>query len=72
MDTTIQNHEHNGIDSKQLTGRVFINAPFDAIADISGSAGATYTSTEQTIINNQTIAINSILSTLRSLQIIRE
>lgn len=65
-------HTHNGIDSPQLTGRAFVNAPFDAIEDVSGSAGATYGATEQGIINDQTTAINLILAKLRSLEIIRE
>ncbi len=72
METDTKNHEHNGIDSKKLTGKAFVNAPFPAISDVAGSAGGTYTAAEQAIINAQTVAINSILSTLRNLQIIRE
>lgn len=46
--------------------------PAAAIAVVSGSAGATYTATEQGIINAQTTAINAILAALRAANIIAE
>lgn len=66
------NHDHKGIDSVQLDGRSFINAPFPAITDISGTASGTYSANEQTIINDERDAINFILQTLRDLKLIRE
>ncbi len=53
MDTTKQ-HLHNGTDSQKLyLGDAVINAPQSALtAGTSSTAGATYTTTEQSIINN--------------------
>ena len=46
--------------------------PAAAIGNVSGSAGATYTATEQGIVNTQTTAINAILAALRAANIIAE
>ena len=46
--------------------------PSAAIANVSGTAGATYTATEQGIVNAQTTAINAILAALRAANIIAE
>lgn len=46
--------------------------PAAAIANVSGTAGATYTATEQGIINANVTAINAVLAALRAANIIAE
>ena len=46
--------------------------PWPAITPVSGSAGATYTATEQGIVNNTVTAVNAIISALRAANIIAE
>jgi hypothetical protein len=46
--------------------------PAAAIANVTGSAGATYTTTEQGIINANVTAVNAILAALRAANIIAE
>jgi hypothetical protein len=43
-----------------------------AIPNVAGTAGATYTSAEQTILNNTVTAVNSVLAALRKANIIAE
>lgn len=43
-----------------------------AIANVAGSAGGTYTATEQGIINNLVTALNAALAALRRANIIAE
>jgi hypothetical protein len=49
-----------------------IFTPAAAIANVTGSAGATYTATEQGILNNAVTAINAALAALRAANIIAE
>jgi len=61
-------HYHNGVDSNQLTASdALFNCPQPAITPIAGTAGATYTAAEQTIINAQIVAINSIITKLKAI-----
>lgn len=46
--------------------------PGAAINTVSGSAGATYTATEQGILNNAVTALNAVLVALRAANIIAE
>lgn len=41
-----------------------------AVANVAGSAGGTFTATEQGIVNAQTAAINALLAVLRDVGII--
>lgn len=71
MTDTVPVHFHNGTDSNQLTfSEAIIGAPQAAIAKVTGTAGITYTSNEQAIINAQTVAINAIIDTMRFYKII--
>jgi hypothetical protein len=47
-----------------------IYTPAAAISNVTGSAGGTYTATEQGIVNNSVTAINAILAALRDANII--
>jgi hypothetical protein len=66
----IPQHKHNGIDSSRIPGSSLIGAPGAAVTSISGTAGGTYTATEQSMLNSQKTAINSIITTLRNLKLI--
>jgi hypothetical protein len=46
--------------------------PAAAITTVAGSAGATYTATEQGILNNAVTALNAALAALRAANIIAE
>jgi hypothetical protein len=46
--------------------------PAAAIANVAGTAGATYAGNEQTILTNTQAAVNSILVALRAANIIAE
>jgi hypothetical protein len=46
--------------------------PAAAVTNVAGTAGGTYTATEQGIINNSVTAINAILAALRAANIIAE
>jgi hypothetical protein len=46
--------------------------PAAAIAPVAGTAAATYTAADQTILNNTVSAVNSILAALRAANIIAE
>jgi hypothetical protein len=71
MDTLTQNHEHNGVDAKKLSGRSFVNAPQPTINSITDTAGATYTSTEQGMINDLKDNVNEIIVALQNLGLMR-
>lgn len=63
METTTQNHEHNGIDSKKLNAALAIlNAPQAAITDPTGGA---------TIDTEARTAIIAIIDALQALNLIR-
>ena len=61
-------HYHNGTDSNQITfNEAIVGAPQPAITLVSGTAGATYTGTEQTLINALTVAVNKLITELKAL-----
>jgi hypothetical protein len=65
----VSSHVH-GVNVGKVWGKYLRNAPQTAIPDVTGSAGGTYNGTVQTLINDQTTAINSIISTLENLNLI--
>lgn len=66
----IENHYHNDIDSNRLNAKeALVGAPQAAIAQVAGTAGSSYTSAEQTILNNTVTALNKLLAELKTLGI---
>jgi hypothetical protein len=49
-----------------------IVTPAAGVANVTGTAGGTYTATEQAMINANAAAINAILAALRAANIIAE
>jgi hypothetical protein len=65
-------HLHTGTDSPKLVFQDAIeNAPQATIADVSGTAGATYSATEQTLINDLKGTVNDLLTKLQNIGIIK-
>lgn len=63
MDTTVQNHDHNGVSSKKLdAGQAIVNAPQAAITAPTGGG---------VIDAEARTAINDILTALQTLHLIR-
>lgn len=70
MDSVID-HKHNGIDSRKLKAKECLDSvPQAAVTQVSGSAGATYGATEQSMINQNATAINDLLTKLQSIGLI--
>lgn len=65
------NHTHNGIDSLQLTGRAFVNAPLTALTTANSGTINTGDATSDTIIANMRIRINELEARLQTLELIR-
>lgn len=65
-------HKHTGQDEPQIEYEDLSILSESAIANVSGTADATYSSNEQTLINDQTAAINFILAALRNKRIIKQ
>lgn len=72
VNRAVKDQEHNGSDSKRLSGKNLAGAPRAAISDVSGTADGTYSANEQNLINAQTVAVNEVISVLRYLGFIRE
>jgi len=65
-------HNHNGTDSPQLSIQdAFINVPQATITPVSGSAGGTYTGTEQALINSTKTQLNELITKLETLGLLR-
>lgn len=73
MDKIPQNHLHNGTDAPKLQFSDAIeNAPQEALtAKDTNTAGATYTTTEQALINNLATRLNELEEKLQTLGIIK-
>lgn len=68
----MENHTHNGTDATKLQFNEAIeNAPQDAIAQITGTADATYSVNEQTLINDLKSTVNELLTKLQNIGIIK-
>jgi hypothetical protein len=63
-------HTHNGVDAPQIDGSSFVGAPQTAEPLIGGTAGASYTATEQSIINSTKATVNSLIAKLQNLGLI--
>lgn len=72
MDKILQNHLHNGTDAPKLQFSDAIeNAPQEAVTTVSGTADATYSSNEQTMLNDLTTAVNDLITKLQTIGIIK-
>lgn len=68
IEEAVTSHTHNGSDSATIQGHNLSMAPQSAITTATGgTAGATYTSTEQGLLNN---AITRIADLEKKLQIL--
>lgn len=69
----VENHTHSGTDSPKLrAGEAIEMLPLEAVNDVNFTAGATYTSNEQGMLNGCRQAINELLVQLRNANIIKE
>ena len=50
----------------QVNGTKVVGAQGASISNVSGTAGATYTSTEQTLLNSTVTTVNNILARIRA------
>lgn len=62
-------HTHNDLDSPRIDGKNLVGAPQPAILPVTGTAGGTYSATEQTLINEHTTAITTIREVLKKLNL---
>lgn len=61
-------HRHNDVDSPRIILQdVLVNAPQAAVTPVSGSAGGTYTSNEQNLINSTKTQLNELITKLQTL-----
>lgn len=68
---SVLDHKHNGTDSRKLKfNECILGAPQAAVTQVSGTAGATYTATEQGMINANKTAINDLIVKLQTLGIL--
>jgi len=68
----VERHKHTGTDSEKLVFQDAIeNAPQEAVNQVGGSAGGTYTSTEQNMINNTKNSLNDLITKLQAIGIIK-
>lgn len=68
----VERHEHTGVDSPQIDlKRAVYNSPQEAITPATGTAGGTYSATEQGIINAHTATINEIITKLQNLGLLK-
>lgn len=65
-------HYHNGTDSPKLQFNEAIeNAPQEAVTAVSGTADATYSSNEQTMLNDIKASLNDLIVKLQNIGIIK-
>lgn len=69
----ISPHTHNDVDSPKLFANdAIVGAPANALTSASvSSAGATYTATEQGLINNTKTRLNELVARLQALGLIK-
>ena len=65
-------HQHNGTDSPKLyASDALENAPQASVSNTGSSAGATYTTAEQSIINSHTATLTDLINKLKTLGLIK-
>lgn len=64
-------HTHNGINSPQLTGRAFVNAPQSALTTVNNDTINTGDATSDVAITNMRTRINELEARLQALELIR-
>lgn len=65
-------HGHTGTDSPKLfAGEALENCPQEAVTAISGTADATYSSNEQTMLNDIKASLNDLITKLQDIGIIK-
>lgn len=68
---SVIDHKHNGTDSRKLKVKeCFDGVPQAAVSQVSGTAGASYTATEQEMINANKTAINDLIVRLQAIGLI--
>lgn len=68
----VENHNHSGTDSQKLFAGVSLeNAPQDDFGQASGTADSTYSSNEQTMLNDLVTKVNEIRTVLRNLGLMK-
>jgi hypothetical protein len=68
----IPNHLHNGTDAPKLVfSQAIENAPQEEVTAITGTADSTYSSNEQTMLNDLKTTINDLLTKLQNVGIIK-
>lgn len=68
----MENHNHNGTDAPRLQfSEAIENAPQEAVTAISGTADSTYSSNEQTMLNDIKASLNDLIDKLQAIGIIK-
>lgn len=68
----MENHNHNGTDSPKLQfSEAIENAPQEAVTVISGTADSTYSSNEQTMLNDIKASLNDLIDKLQNVGILK-
>jgi len=68
---SVIDHKHNGTDSRKLKAKECLeNTPQAAVSQVTGSAGATYGATEQSMINQNKTAINDLITKLQAIGLV--
>lgn len=66
------NHYHNGTDAPKLVaGEAIEGLPLAQVTEVTGTADATYSSNEQTMINDLKDTVNDLIDKLQSVGILK-
>lgn len=66
------NHYHNGTDAPKLVaGEAIEGLPLAQVTEITGTASALYTATEQGMINDLKDTVNDLIDKLQSVGILK-
>lgn len=63
-------HNHNGSDAPRVPFQELEIVPSTGISEVSGTADATYSSNEQTLINDLKAQLNAVIAALQDKNII--
>lgn len=68
---SVIDHKHNGLDSRKLKAKECLDSvPQAVVTPVSGTAGATYGATEQSMINDNKTAINDLILKLQAIGLV--